>query len=60
MATHASGANATTVCAGTSILQGVDVSSFNGAIDWSAVASGGKTFAYARVSVGTTFVDGFE
>lgn len=45
------------ICAGTSTLQGVDVSSFNGTVDWSAVASSGKTFAYARVSDGTTFID---
>ncbi|MCG5077428.1 GH25 family lysozyme [Paraburkholderia tagetis] len=42
------------VCPGSTTLQGVDVSSFQGTIDWNAVAKSGIQFAYARVGDGTT------
>ncbi|WP_185732501.1 GH25 family lysozyme [Burkholderia sp. Bp8963] len=42
------------VCAGSTTLQGVDVSSYQGTIDWNAVAASGRQFAYARVSDGAT------
>jgi lysozyme len=45
------------VCAGPSTVQGVNVSSFDGTIDWAAVAGSGKGFAHTRVSDGATFVD---
>ncbi|MBA2322384.1 MAG: lysozyme [Deltaproteobacteria bacterium] len=36
---------------------GVDVSHWNGEIDWEAVAAGGYGFAYAKATEGTYFVD---
>jgi lysozyme len=56
MCAHASRVTAA-VCAGGATVQGVDVSSSAGAIDWNSVAGSGRSFAYARVSDGTTFVD---
>ena len=49
-------AEATTVCSGVSTLEGIDVSSYEGVVDWQAVAAS-KVFAFARVSDGTGFVD---
>jgi len=46
-----------TVCAGSSTLKGVDVSSYQGAIDWTQVKAAGIVFAFARVSDGTSFPD---
>jgi lysozyme len=46
-----------TVCAGPQLVQGIDVSTYQGAIDWSAVAGAGIAFAFARVSDGTTHPD---
>lgn len=40
------------VCAGGTVLQGLDVSEFNGHINWTKVKGAGKAFAYARVSDG--------
>jgi lysozyme len=39
------------------VLEGVDVSAHQGAIDWRAVASSGKSFAFIRVSDGAAFPD---
>ena len=39
------------------LLQGVDVSSYNGVVDWNQVAASGRTFAFARVSDGLNVVD---
>ena len=50
----AGSAMGTVTCPGPSTLQGVDVSQFNGTIDWSTVAASGIKFAYASVSDGTT------
>lgn len=36
---------------------GIDVSSFQGTVNWSAVAAGGEAFAIARANDGTSFVD---
>lgn len=47
---------ATTVCSGASTLQGVDVASYEGVVDWNTVAAS-NAFAFARVSDGTGFVD---
>jgi len=44
---------AVTVCPAASTLEGVDVSQWQGTIDWSSVASSGRRFAIARVSDGT-------
>jgi lysozyme len=41
-----------TVCPGTQTLQGVDVSSFNGVIDWNQVKSSGRSFALVRAADG--------
>lgn len=55
-ATIASHADATVVCAGLSTLEGIDVSSYEGEVDWQAVAAS-KAFAFARVSDGTGYLD---
>jgi GH25 family lysozyme M1 (1,4-beta-N-acetylmuramidase) len=39
------------------MLRGVDVSSYQGSIDWHAVARSGCSFAFARASTGTARVD---
>src|SRR5215831_7635780 len=46
-----------TVCAAGEQIDGVDVSYFDGTIDWPAVANAGKRFAVIRTSDGSTFVD---
>ena len=46
-----------TVCAGASTVQGIDVSEFQGSIDWNAVHGSGRGFAIARVSDGTGHSD---
>src|SRR5262249_5104026 len=46
-----------TVCAGSSTLEGVDVSHWDGAIDWSKVAGSGRAFAIAKATEGTSFLD---
>lgn len=46
-----------TVCPGTSKVYGIDVSYYQGNINWSAVRSAGKQFAIVRVSDGTGFRD---
>jgi lysozyme len=38
-------------------VSGIDVSEFNGTIDWNAVKSSGKAFAYARIGDGTGYAD---
>jgi lysozyme len=45
------------VCPSSSTLQGVDVSSFQGAVDWVQVAASGRAFAIARVSDGVSHFD---
>lgn len=46
-----------TVCPGSSKVYGIDVSYYQGNINWSAVKSAGKQFAIIRVSDGTGFLD---
>jgi lysozyme len=48
---------ATGVCASGSVLEGVDVSLFDGTINWTQVQGSGKAFAFARVSDGISDVD---
>lgn len=48
---------AATICPGTTKVYGVDVSYYNGAIDWAKVKTAGKQFALIRVSDGTGFLD---
>ncbi|MFB7575690.1 GH25 family lysozyme [Streptomyces sp. NPDC056165] len=50
-------ASAVVVCPPANSLSGVDVSSYNGTIDWNQVASAGYSFGYARVGDGTLFQD---
>jgi lysozyme len=50
-------AHATVVCPVGSTLQGVDVSSSNGSVNWAQVASAGYSFAVARVTDGDNFAD---
>src|SRR5437867_1330928 len=38
-------------------LRGIDVSHYQGAINWDDVASGGISFAYIKATEGTNFVD---
>ena len=46
-----------TVCAGGSTVQGVDVSVYQGTIDWAQVKASGRGFGIARVSDGTANPD---
>ena len=48
---------AVTVCAAGTTLQGVDVSEYQGTVDWGSAAASGLSFAIARVSDGTTTPD---
>jgi lysozyme len=45
------------VCAGSDVLPGVDVSHYDGTIDWAQVKASGRAFAIAKATEGTTFVD---
>jgi MYXO-CTERM domain-containing protein len=45
------------VCASGPTVEGVDVSVYQGNIDWNAVAASGRAFAIARVSDGTGNID---
>jgi lysozyme len=40
-------------------LSGIDVSHYQGTVNWSAVRSAGITFAFAKATEGTSFTDGF-
>jgi lysozyme len=46
-----------TVCAGGTTVEGIDVSHWDGAIDWAKVAGSGRTFAIAKATEGTSFLD---
>ncbi|HEX8791335.1 MAG TPA: GH25 family lysozyme [Polyangiaceae bacterium] len=46
-----------TVCAGGSTVEGVDVSEFQGSINWGSVKASGRDFAITRVSDGTGHLD---
>jgi GH25 family lysozyme M1 (1,4-beta-N-acetylmuramidase) len=54
---HLEGRALLSVCPTGPTLRGVDVSVFQGPIDWNTVAASGVGFAYARVSDGAKFVD---
>jgi lysozyme len=49
--------DAITVCPGASTLKGIDVSHYDGTIDWPTVKSGGIAFSFAKATEGTTYVD---
>ena len=55
--TCSSGAEALTVCATGSVVKGVDVSVYQGSVDWAKVKASGRVFAIARVSDGTGTLD---
>jgi lysozyme len=44
-------------CAGSTTLRGVDVSSYQGSINWSAAKASGITFGFAKATEGQTLVD---
>ncbi|HEY8040822.1 MAG TPA: GH25 family lysozyme [Polyangiaceae bacterium] len=46
-----------TSCPGGSTVEGIDVSKYDGTIDWSAVLASGRAFAFIRVSDGLTHFD---
>ena len=46
-----------TVCAGANTVDGIDVSTWQGVVDWNAVAASGKKFAIARISDGMGSID---
>lgn len=46
-----------TVCPAANPLPGIDVSKFQGAVNWSQVAQSGRSFAYARAADGSKYVD---
>ncbi len=52
---HAAGA--VVVCSGGDTVQGIDVSEYQGSVDWGTVAASGLGFAIARVSDGTGHMD---
>ena len=45
------------VCPGPSVVKGVDVSTYDGVVDWPTVKGAGVDFAFARISDGTTHPD---
>ncbi len=62
-AAHTAAANAPTepdaliVCPSGETLEGADVSSHDGTVDWAALKASGRSFAFARVADGSTFLD---
>jgi lysozyme len=44
-------------CSTGAVLKGVDVSKYQGTVNWTAVKSSGRAFAFARISDGTTTPD---
>jgi lysozyme len=49
--------SALTVCPGSNVVHGIDVSVYQGSINWAQVRAAGKQFAIARVSDGTGYPD---
>lgn len=45
------------VCAGATTLEGIDVSHYDGAVDWAQVKASGRAFAFVKATEGTTYVD---
>jgi lysozyme len=45
------------VCPGSTTIAGVDVSDYDGTIDWKKVAASGKQFAIIRLGDGLTYID---
>ena len=57
MGATSSHTEAATVCAAGAQVDGIDVSYYDGTIDWVQVYGAGKRFAIIRVSDGTGFID---
>ncbi|MCK6548345.1 hypothetical protein L6R52_21030 [Myxococcota bacterium] len=49
--------DAVRACPGSATVEGIDVSHWQGAIDWNAVAASGKRFAILKATEGTSYVD---
>ena len=45
------------MCASGATVNGIDVSYYQGTIDWTSAKASGIDFAYARISDGTGFID---
>src|SRR5947208_9300956 len=52
--------SASTVCPSGTVLNGLDVSDYNGVIDWKTVSGAGFAFAFARVGDGTNEDSSFD
>ncbi|MHB1846076.1 MAG: glycoside hydrolase family 25 protein, partial [Deltaproteobacteria bacterium] len=48
---------ALTVCAAGATLQGIDVSSYQGSVNWGSVASSGRSFGFAKATQGNYYQD---
>lgn len=46
------------ICPGGATVQGIDVSAYQGTVNWASVKAAGKKFAIARVSDGVNYIDG--
>ncbi len=55
--TCASSESALKVCANGPVLRGVDVSKYQGTVDWAAVKASGRVFAFARIGDGVNTQD---
>src|SRR5262245_61295095 len=55
--TTKSTAEAVVVCARGATVEGIDVSYYQGNVNWAQVKASGREFAIARVADGTTFMD---
>jgi GH25 family lysozyme M1 (1,4-beta-N-acetylmuramidase) len=45
------------VCAGASLVEGIDVSHYEPNVDWAKVKAAGREFAFMKATEGTTYVD---
>lgn len=45
------------ICPGANTLEGIDISHWDGAIDWVKVKASGRAFAFAKATEGTSYVD---
>jgi lysozyme len=49
--------DAITICPAGTTLEGIDVSHYDGTIDWAQVKASGRAFAFAKATEGTTYTD---
>ena len=54
---YQSDSQAATVCAGASTVQGIDVSYWQGSVNWAQVAASGRQFGYAKATQGNYYAD---